>query len=307
MPTPVEVRCEDSPVRQAIAQWIRDGRLDPPVPLRIEVTIAPVAAPDPADARPVFRQPELAIRSGGGDGRVTITWDRWPAEAELTPESGIARVCLSPQAAEHLEDCLRQFMITTLIFLLRRAGWHHVHGATALDPLGRGWLIAGNSGAGKSTTVALLASRGWAVGTDDIAFLANAADGGVEAHAFRTRIALRPGGEALLLKGQGKTLAGRGKVGFWPEELGGRWQARIEPQILLFPTVGNEHTAVQPIRPGQALAELVRWSAWVALEPDLAQDHLELLGRLGTQARAYQVTLGADLFHDPNLPERLIP
>jgi hypothetical protein len=49
-----------------------------------------------------------------------------------------------------------------------------------------------------------------------------------------------------------------------------------------------------------ALAELVRWSAWVMLEPDLAQDHLDVLTRLTGQARCFRVTLGRDLFTRPN-------
>jgi hypothetical protein len=128
----------------------------------------------------------------------------------------------------------------------------------------------------------------------------------VEVEAFRSRIALREAGRVLLGQGGGLYLAKREKTAFWPEELGTRWVPRIRPEVLLFPSVGDQHTTVAPLGPKETLAELVRWSAWVMLEPHLAQEHLELLAELGSQARSYRVTLGRDLFGDPNVLTRLI-
>jgi len=196
--------------------------------------------------------------------------------------------------------------MTVLIFLLRRAGWHHVHGATARDPTGRGWLFAGNSQSGKSTTAALLASRGWAVGTDDVAFLVQT-DRGVEAVAQRATIALRPEGFALLGLAGGTPARGGQKTAFFPEELGGAWAERIAPQILVLPRVSGDVTRAEPIRPREALAELVRWSGWVLLEPALAQEHLDLLNALARQVRSYRLTLGPDLFERRDLFTELIP
>ncbi len=209
-----------------------------------------------------------------------------------------AIVTLSPAAASLLDECQSTFLTTVLIFLLRRAGWHHVHAATAVDPRGRGWLIAGNARAGKSTTAAWLASRGWGVGTDDMAFLAPAQER-VAVQASRAPIALREGGQALLQRTGGVFLERRRKVGYWPEELGAQWVPSIEPELIVFPTVGADRTEVQRLSAGDTLARLVRWSAWVLLEPDLAQEHLDLLARLARQAPGYRVTLGADLFAHP--------
>lgn len=305
--TAVEVRSTDTTLRDTIALWIDEGRLSPPKSLVLQVTVGEVSLPAAGDPRPVFEQPEVRIHSGGADGRVTLVWTTAPATLTLEPGADQAALRLSSAAAARAADRLRHFVITALIFLLRRAGWHHVHGATAVDPRGRGWLLAGNSRAGKSTTAALFAARGWAVGTDDIAFLADGPSGRVQVHAFRSRLALRPGGEELLARTGGLPLAGRGKVGFWPEELGGGWVATIEPSLLLFTRIGAGATAVHPVGASEILAQLVRWSAWVVLEPALAQEHLDLLSRLGAQVRAYRVDLGRDLFEDPTLLERLIP
>ena len=110
----------------------------------------------------------------------------------------------------------------------------------------------------------------------------------------------------LLTRAGGVPLPDRGKVGYWPDELGGSWVPTVEPEIVLFTTVGGDVTRAELLGPGQKLAQLVRWSAWVVVEPGLADEHLALLTRLAAQSRAYQVSLGRDLFHRPDLLSELI-
>jgi hypothetical protein len=237
---------------------------------------------------------------------MTISWVVAPAVATLPDHAPEAYVTLSQEAASQMEVCIPTFLMMVLIFLLRRAGWHHVHGATAVDPKGRGWLVAGNARAGKSTTAALLASRGWSVGTDDTAFLADEGER-VSVKAYHGPIALREGGYELLGRKVGKLAERRQKMACWPEELGGTWLPSVEPDILLFTTVGDRYSKAEPMGAREALAELVRWSAWVVLEPELAQEHLDMLTRLAKQAQGYRVTLGRDLFDDPTRLTELIP
>lgn len=126
------------------------------------------------------------------------------------------------------------------------------------------------------------------------------------AHAFRSRIALRPGGQALLARAGGARLHMRGKVGFWPDELGGAWVPRVEPEIVLFTAVGDDVTRIEALERGETLAGLIRWSAWVVLEPALARQHLDVLTLLSRQCRGYQASLGRDLFKEPDLLARLV-
>jgi hypothetical protein len=191
-----------------------------------------------------------------------------------------------------------------LLFLLRRAGWHHLHAATAVDQTGTGWLVAGNARAGKSTTAALLARAGWRVGGDDAAFLARRGDH-VVAHAPRAPIALRS--DALrLLAGRLPELPG-GRPDYWPEELGGSWTSCVDPGVILFTNTrrGSRLTYATPLTAREATAELVRWSAWVMVEPELAQEHLDLIAQLARQARCFRVALGRDVVHEPALLERV--
>lgn len=305
MSTTIRLECDDPDLRAALLGWLKSGGLTPPDTLVLAVAVGD-PAPPMNDSRTVFRQPGVAIRTGPPQGGVHIWWDVAPAVAELAPGEKTARVTMSPAAVARFEECSRSFLMTVLIFLLRRTAWHHVHGATAVAPSGMGWLIAGNSHAGKSTTAALLASCGWPVGTDDIAFLAPAGHR-VAVQGYHGPIALRPGAYELLGRAGGVRLPRRRKMGYRPEDLGGAWAPTVDPSVILFTSVGNDaETTAAPLGGRETMAELVRWSAWVVLEPEIAQEHLDLIARLAGQARSFRVRLGRDLFEHPTRLAELV-
>jgi hypothetical protein len=306
MPSTIRLVCEEPGVRTALRSWLDQGALHPPTPVWFHVRIGDPERELPGNGAGALGREAFGL-GGAPKGGVQVRWQSAPALAELDPETVTARVTLSPAAAERIAECARTFFLTVLILLLRRSGWHHVHAAAAIDPSGRGWLIAGNPEAGKSTTAALLASRGWQVSTDDIAFLVSGRRR-VAVVAYRTPIALRPRAYRLLNQAGGLLLPEQRKVGLWPEDLGGRWVARVDPDVIVFPSVGcaGEETHAEPISAHETLNELIRWSAWVALEPDLARDRLYLLTTLARQGRGYRVTLGRDLFADPDRLARLV-
>ncbi|MGH7538887.1 MAG: hypothetical protein ACREMF_09645, partial [Gemmatimonadales bacterium] len=258
------VRCDDPQVRSALGAWLDGLRIDAPPGLALEVAVTDDVLPELAET--VFEQPTVRFARGPNERGIRLAWEEAPAWAEVSAESRTAWVKLSAAAVERLESCTRVFLMAVLVVLLRRAGWHHVHAATAIDPNGRGWLVAGNAHAGKSTTAALLAAWGWQVGTDDAAFLERQGDG-VLVHTCRAPIALRDGGRRLLARAGGVVLPARGKVGYWPEDLGGDWTPLVVPAIVIFTSVGAGWTVAEPLDRRSALAELVRWSAWVMLEP----------------------------------------
>lgn len=300
---PIRVTSEDDDTAAWLSAWLDAMRLSPPVPLHLDVRIVP-ALPDPDDTRTPFHQPFVEIRTGPPHGDVRIRLAEGGAAARLDGTS--AHVTITTGALADRDLIARTFFTVVLVFLLRRADWHHVHAAIARDPAGRDWLFAGNAESGKSTTAALLATRGWAVGSDDLTFLTRNGDG-VEAIAQRAPIALRPGGQSLLALEGGAIARGGRKRAYFPEEIGGTWAARVTPQILVLPRVEGNLTRLEPIRAREALAELVRWSAWVVLEPDLAQQHLDLLGALARQCRCYRLALGPDLFGGRDLLQELVP
>lgn len=296
--------CDDPALALALRTWLDGSRLEWPGRFRIDATVVD-AIPDAADARESFPQPELLIQAGPPDGTVRIRWMPGLAEAVVHATEPSVVVRFTPAAVAELEHAERGFLLVMLLFVLRRLGWYHVHGAALVDPGGRGWMLVGNSKTGKSTTTALLASRGWGVGTDDIAFLR---DEGTQVGVlgFHSTIALRTGGRDLLGAAGGVDLTRRGKTGYLPEDLGGRWAPIVVPQVILFPVVG-ERTTITPMAPRAVLTSLIKWSLWVMFEEVHAQEHLDLLARLAGQARCYEATVGPDLFRNPSLLTELLP
>jgi hypothetical protein len=312
MPSALRVACDDAAVLQRLRAWLDGMRLEPPRPLTLAIAIADAILEAPDDRDP-FLQPQVEIRAGPPHGDVRVRSLSAPASAVLTPGSDEARVTLTRDALDQGDVLERGFLTVVLACLLRRVGWHHVHAATARDPRGRDWLFAGNSGCGKSTTAALLATRGWGIGGDDLTFL-TLEGGHVDAIAQHAPIALRPGGADLL--GRDRTFRRRSggfstkdgrKTAFLPEDLGCAWLPRTRPTVIMLPRVGAARTRLTPVPSRHALAELVRWSALVAVEPDLAQAHLDLLAHLVRQTDSWRLDLGPDLFDGRDLLMELLP
>jgi len=301
----MHVLCDEPALRQAVEAWLVDSRLTPARPIELRITL--VKEPwSGEDRRRVLRQPDLAFYYGPPDDRLRLVWRGGLGHAVVSVETGAATVEIAERIASSPETWLRPFLVLVVASQLRGAGWSHIHAATAVDPRDRGWLIAGDSNSGKSTTAALLASRGWAVGTDDTAFLVDGPNP-VEVVGWHEPIALREGGYQLLGREGGQFLARRQKTGFLPEELGGRWVDRVTPEIVAIAAVHEGPTSLEPLRPALAVADLLSWSLLFVVDPDGAQRHLELVTRLAAQARCYRLRLGRDIFERPDLLSELVP
>jgi hypothetical protein len=295
--------CSDPGMRRALTRWLEGSK----IPWSDElVCVAHVVSELPAykDDRPLFPQGHLTVQAGPSDNTVRISMSEPPALAVVHPTEPRVDMWLTPTFLSYFESAERHFLLLVLTFLLRRVGLYHVHGAALVDPSGEGWLLAGNSRSGKSTTTALLASQGWRIASDDICFLVNSV-ASVGAIGYRAPVALRSGGVRLLKLDGGELLRQRRKLALSPEELGGAWIQGNTPRYLLFPTVG-EATSVAPITPVQAIAEIIKWSIWVLIEPFGAEEHLGQLTRLANQCQSFAVTLGPDLFHNPALLQTLV-
>jgi hypothetical protein len=297
--------CDHEALRREVVEWLIDSRMSFPAGFLVHLEVADVV-PDVEDNRTVFAQSDVDIRAGEPLGWVHLTWQRAPAWARIESDRPEARIVVSPAALEHTEDLLRRFLLIVLIFIWKRDGKYHIHAGTAIDPGGRGWLLIGDSHSGKSTTTALLASRGWQVGTDDIGFLVRAGErAGVT--GFRSPIALRPGGFELLGRTGGIPMPARAKTGFWAEQLGAPWVQTVEPDIVVFTSIGGDRTRFTPVAPVTILKGLLHRSLWVMFETTGAEEHLDLIGRLGRQSQCYQATIAPDIFAAPRALEEFLP
>lgn len=295
----IRVHCESSVLRTAVEVWLADSRLVPPRPLDLNIAVTDEAWTG-ADTRRVLRQPLLTYYYGAPDHSIRLVWREGLGHALVAPGSTSADVLVARSIAVQPQTWMRPFLLAVVTALLRRVGWSHIHAATAVDPAGRGWLVAGDAQSGKSTTAALLATHGWGVGTDDTAFLVDGTSP-VEALAWREPIALREGGYELLRLNGGLSLPQRRKTGFFPEELGGRWVRAVAPDVVAITALHDGPTRLEPLRASLAVADLLSWSLLFIVEPERSQSHLELVARLAAQARCYRLYLGRDIFVHPDL------
>jgi hypothetical protein len=297
------LECNDVALDAQFRAWIEGSRLEWPGHLDLSLDIVD-ELPVRDDNREALPQPGILIQAGPPHGTVRVQWTTYGAEGIVHETRPEARMLMTRAAVENFEEGERGFLLVVLLFALRRVGWYHIHGAALVDPAGRGWLLVGHAKSGKSTTSALLARNGWSVTTDDIGFAAKT-DDDVRLHGYFCPIGLREGGYALLGATGGIDFARRGKMGFYPQDLGGSWVPTVQPEILLFPSVG-EKTSVEPLGARQAMNALIDSSIWVLFETTHAQEHLDALSRLVKQSRCFKATLGPDLFDNPALLQELV-
>jgi hypothetical protein len=171
--------------------------------------------------------------------------------------------------------------------LMGRLGRALVHAGAAAPAGGDAWLLAGDSGAGKSTTTAALAAAGWAWLADDHVVLAPE-DAAVMVEGWPRRSSPASSASAPSLAGDLSPA---------------RWQRRARLGGVLLPVVRPERaTALRPARPAEALAALVRQSPWLLADAAVAPVLLRLLQR-AAQLPAFHLVLGRDCLRRP---ERLL-
>ena len=306
MPHRVRISAPNGALAARIKEWLDDSRVCLPAPVSIDIRIEPIAESAP-DARTKFGDSIIDIRSGPPANNVTIEWLPRFGRAILEPGGTSVTAFLSEEALAQPFDAVQLFLFDVCVLLMRRVGLHHVHAAALRDPRGRGWCIIGASGSGKSTTTSLLAKLGWSVGTDDISFMTAGSKGLTDLVAWRERVGLLPDSASAIRQSGGVPVGSRRKSGWFAEELGAPWVDRVTPEVLVFPTASADlATSVRPLRAKEAMSRLMHSSQWVSLDGDLADEHLGLMTRLATQARAFDATVGRDLFDRPEILAELI-
>lgn len=192
--------------------------------------LARVSGPEPADV--IFELSESPLRQPVAPARLLYR-SRTDAEADPTDATltvvldarrivcfrysdgtaidvdlgdSTARIRASIAPGQILEDLTTYFYGAVLGFVLRSRGVLAMHASCVANEDGA-ILLAGDSGAGKSTTAAALDRRGWRVVSDDLTALSRPAETGqpwLAHHAF-THVRLWPRSEAIVL-GQAGTL-----------------------------------------------------------------------------------------------------
>ncbi len=188
------------------------------------------------------------------------------------------------------------FVTLPLIELLKRRGLYNLH-AAGLAINGQGFIVSGNSGAGKTTLAVALVRAGFDFLSDDMLFLTAGRDG-LRILGFpdqsdvadetvtmfpELRAALNPAGLRVGPKSQIRVEE------FYRADI--IWECR--PAVVIFPRIGHrERSELIPLEADEALLELL--PNLFLTEAASSQAHLDALTRLAREARCFRLETGRD-------------
>jgi len=191
-----------------------------------------------------------------------------------------------------------------LIELLRRRGLYTIH-ATALEKHGRGVLIPGNSGRGKTTSFISLLRSGYRYLSDDHPLIRDAGTH-VEMLPFPIKIGVTEATTAFFPELRNAPdhilYPGSPKRSFYAEDL---YPTSVgdtcEPAIILFPhIVDMPHSWLEPLPKSRAL-EAILPQALLVYDSAIARRQFQTLARLVQQVDCYRLHFGRDVLELPKL------
>jgi len=182
--------------------------------------------------------------------------------------------------------------------------------AAALERNGRGVMIPGLSGSGKTTCCISLIRAGYRCLSDDKPFLRGNGSR-IELLAFPERIDVTERtisffpelGAAF----QGDLTTGHRKKQFHPEALyPGSTAETGQPDLILFPQIsGESKSRLEKLSKIRALETLLPHTL-VVLDPELSERRFDLLARLVEGAECYTLHFGHDVLDLPRLVDPLL-
>ena len=253
-------------------------------------------------------------------GRLGIDWDVYARDGGLLLDYHRRGQLWLDTSGGRLEGSLtepldlHQALLPSIFFffplaqLLARRGLHIVH-AAALERNGRGVLIPGMSGSGKSTCCVSLMRAGYRCLSDDKPFLReNGA--GVELLPFPEMIDVTDQSVAFfpeLSKAASDLESGFRKKRFCAETLyPGSAADAVTPRVILFPQISEEPTSrVEALSKAQALQTLLPHSL-LCFDRGISVRHFELLTRLVETTTCYRLYFGRDVLDLPRLVDQLL-
>jgi hypothetical protein len=262
-------------------------------------------APWPPPGLPPIAEGEL-VSYYGAEGIITI---RMPRYALITVDLNCRRLtglatpdCLAVYGA--FEDVL----MIALAPLYRRQGWFPLHSFAALAPNGLAALLAGATGAGKTTTGLALLSAGWKLLSNDSPLL-TLRDGQVYVLAYPGRLSAFDNSLALFPHLHRFIPPAQATGGDQPKRVFRVEEAFTEPWAKVGPAGGVFLPQVVPGLMESTLEEISPKTAVLSLLPQAIegwdkaaiQQTLHLLTRLVAQAPCYILKLSPRLEQLPEL------
>lgn len=181
------------------------------------------------------------------------------------------------------------FFSLLLSELLRARGFFYLHSACLCDRKGRGWLICGWPGSGKSTLSLGFLGAGFSYLSDDAVLLTRARS--IEALSLRKTVRIASGRR----RKHSVDMESR-----FPD----RYKERCSPGIMLHTGVTKKKkSALIPLSPHQSFLSLVPQSFQILGSHRWARDHAAVLTDLAEQCVSFRLDAGTDVLRTP---ERVI-
>jgi hypothetical protein len=214
-----------------------------------------------------------------------------------TPARGLIEMAFTGAAPDDPVLAAYPLLTLALVETMKRFGRFPLH-AAGLSLHGRGVLVPGASGAGKSTTTVALVRAGFSFLSDDTVFLTGSEEGiwvagfPDEIDVTDTTVAMVP--ELAYLAGA-PIRPGREKHSFRVEDVFGVTPlAGCRPEFLVAPeVVGGARSELEELAPSDALVALL--PNVLLTEPAASQAHLDMLARLVRSVRCLRLRVGSDL------------
>jgi hypothetical protein len=246
--------------------------------------------------RTVYERPEGSAT--WWDEPATLWLEEPALRARCLPGDGTLDVDLLGADGHALWLATHGALTLSLVELFRHRQLYNVHASSVETSRGH-LLVAGTSGAGKTTLALALARSGLPLLGDDMSFLRPSGPGrqGIAVHAFPDEVDVTEHTVLLLpwLEEHVSDLPpGWPKWPLRPEELGGPPSSLVAPPAaLVFPQVtGNQVTSCEPLDAQAALDELLPNLLLTAR--DVVQAHVAALWALASSVPCYRVHTGRD-------------
>ncbi len=246
--------------------------------------------------RPIYDAPSGQIEYFDESDELFVYYER---RVRLLCSLDLGRIEMSITGSGAGDAILATHPLLTIALLetMKRFGRFPLH-AGALSVDGRGILLPGSTGAGKSTLTVALIRAGFDFLSDDTVFLEGFVDG-IVVSGFPDEIDVTENtvtmfSELADLAGQ-PLRPGRDKHGFRVEEIYGITPAtRCRPAALVFPrVVPGSSPQLEMLKPSEALLELI--PNVLLTQPEAVQSHLDMLARLVGTVPCYSFRLGVHL------------